>query len=124
VDRAWLDPRRLDAALGGRRALGTFILAPDPDPKSRRVYSRMFAPHAGVPEDPATGSAGGALGAYLVLHGLVEPAPRLTIVSEQGTKMGRQSFVHIELAVSDGRVSDIRVGGSVVPVLRGRLSLP
>jgi trans-2,3-dihydro-3-hydroxyanthranilate isomerase len=124
VDRARLDPVRLEAALAGASALGTFVLAPDPDPAARRVYSRMFAPHAGVPEDPGTGSASGALGAYLVLQGLVKPAPRLTIVSEQGTKMGRQSFVHIELSVTDGRVSDIRVGGGVVPVLRGRLALP
>ncbi|HEX9819931.1 MAG TPA: PhzF family phenazine biosynthesis protein [Methylomirabilota bacterium] len=123
VDRAGLDPRRLDATLGAGHTLGTFVLAPDPDPAARRVYSRMFAPHAGVPEDPATGSASGALGAYLLLHGLVEPAPRLTIVSEQGTKMARPSFVHIDLTVNDGRVSGIRVGGRVVPVLRGRLRL-
>jgi len=37
--------------------------------------------------------------------------------------MARQSFVHIDLTVSDGRVGGIRVGGSVVPVLRGRLRL-
>jgi predicted PhzF superfamily epimerase YddE/YHI9 len=48
----------------------------------------------------------------------------MTIVSEQGTKMGRQSFQHVDLTARDGRVSDIRVGGSVVPALRGRLRLP
>jgi trans-2,3-dihydro-3-hydroxyanthranilate isomerase len=124
VDRAALDARAMQRALGGGRALGTFVLAPDPDPDARRVYSRMFSANAGVREDPATGSASGALGAYLVLHGLVKPAPRLTIVSEQGTAMGRQSFIHVELSVTGGRVGDIRVGGGVVPVLRGRLRLP
>jgi trans-2,3-dihydro-3-hydroxyanthranilate isomerase len=124
VDRARIDARGLEAALGKPTSLGTFVLAPDPDPAAHRVYSRMFAPAAGVPEDPATGSASGALGAYLVIHRLVKPAPRLTIVSEQGTKMGRQSFLHVDLTVRDGRVGDIRVGGSVVPVLRGRLRLP
>jgi len=124
VDRARLDARGLEAALGEPTSLGTFVLAPDPEPAARRVYSRMFAPAAGVPEDPATGSASGALGAYLVLHQLVKPAARLTIVSEQGTKMGRQSFLHVDLTVRDGRVGDIRVGGSVVPSLRGRLHLP
>ena len=84
----------------------------------------MFAPTHGVPEDPATGSASGALGAYLVTHGLVAPTPEVTIVSEQGTKMGRQSFVHIALRVRDGGVGDIRVGGGVVPVIDGRLTLP
>jgi trans-2,3-dihydro-3-hydroxyanthranilate isomerase len=124
VDRARLDVRGLEAALGKPTSLGTFVLAPDPDPAAQRVYSRMFAPAAGVPEDPATGSASGALGAYLVLHELVKSAPRLTIVSEQGTKMGRQSFLHVDLTVRDGRVGNIRVGGSVVPTLRGRLRLP
>jgi trans-2,3-dihydro-3-hydroxyanthranilate isomerase len=124
VDRAALDPARMRAAAGAAGALGVFVLAPAADRGARRVYSRMFAPHSGVPEDPATGSASGALGAYLVLHRLVDPAPRLTIVSEQGTKMGRQSFVHIACAVRDGGVGDLRVGGGVVPVLDGRLAIP
>lgn len=47
----------------------------------------------------------------------------MKIISEQGTKMGRQSFVHITLARRDGVVSDIRVGGSVVPALDGALTL-
>jgi trans-2,3-dihydro-3-hydroxyanthranilate isomerase len=160
VDRAALDVRADIEGAGPAAALGVFVFAPDPDPAAGRVYSRMFAPRSGVPEDPATGSASGPLGAYLLRHGLVkpgagvrraqgcDPAGRTTaagaarevrppgeagraeppelmrIVSEQGTKMGRQSFVHIRLAVSNGRASDIRVGGSVVPVLEARLTLP
>jgi hypothetical protein len=38
--------------------------------------------------------------------------------------MGRQSFVHIAVGTTAGRVSSIRVGGSVVPVLDGTLRLP
>src|SRR5690606_1812999 len=37
------------------------------------VYSRMFAPILGIPEDPATGGASGPLGGYLVRYGLVTP---------------------------------------------------
>jgi len=59
-----------------------------------------------------------------IWFGLVKSASEVRIVSEQGTKMGRQSFLHVDLTVRDGRVGDIRVGGSVVPVLRGRLRLP
>ena len=47
----------------------------------------------------------------------------MRIVSEQGTKMGRQSFVHIRLATRGGDVTDIRVGGGVVPVLEGELTI-
>ncbi|MFQ6672264.1 MAG: PhzF family phenazine biosynthesis protein, partial [Candidatus Tectimicrobiota bacterium] len=39
---------------------------------AKTVHVRMFAPRLGVPEDPATGSGSGALGAYLVRHRLVE----------------------------------------------------
>jgi trans-2,3-dihydro-3-hydroxyanthranilate isomerase len=85
----------------------------------------MFAPHtSGVPEDPATGSASGPLGAYLVSHGLVAGGDPVTLVSEQGTKMGRPSLVRIRLRVRNGVVTDLGVGGSVVPVLEGRLRLP
>ena len=46
------------------------------------------------------------------------------LVSEQGTKMGRQSFVHIRLTAGPRGVTDIAIGGSVVPVLEGRLTIP
>jgi trans-2,3-dihydro-3-hydroxyanthranilate isomerase len=90
-----------------------------------RLYSRMFAPHSptSIVEDPATGSASGPLGAFAVRYGLVQRAPQVTLVSEQGTRMGRQSFIQIELAYStDADIPDrIEVGGSVVPVMTAEL---
>jgi trans-2,3-dihydro-3-hydroxyanthranilate isomerase len=125
VDRARLDVPALLAAQGEGPNLGVFVFAPDPDPKAGRVYARMFAPHtSGVPEDPATGSASGPLGAYLVERGLVAPADTVDIVSEQGTRMGRPSFIRIRVGMRAGRVSEILVGGSVVPVIEGRLRVP
>ena len=124
VDRAAADARALEACLGDDSSLGVFVFAPDPDPRAGRLYSRMFAPAHGVAEDPATGSASGALGAYVVRHGLVRADGDVRIVSEQGTKMGRQSFVHIALRASPATITDIKVGGSVVPALDGRLTLP
>jgi trans-2,3-dihydro-3-hydroxyanthranilate isomerase len=139
VDRARLDVPALLAVQGEGPNVGVFVFAPDPDPKAgagrgaaagepsgyKKVYSRMFAPHtSGIPEDPATGSASGPLGAYLVERGLVTPAATVDIVSEQGTRMGRPSFIRIRVGMSAGRVSEILVGGSVVPVIEGRLRLP
>ena len=124
VDQAVLDVRALLEAMGNLPHLGIFVFAPDPDPAAGRVYSRMFAPHtSGVPEDPATGSASGPLGAYLVLNGLVRKSAEVRIVSEQGAKMGRQSFLHIRLAMQGETITEIRVGGSVVPVLEGELRI-
>lgn len=130
VDRANLDVAALWRSLGEAARVGVFVFAPDPDRAAGRVYSRMFAPHtAGIAEDPATGSASGPLGVYLLQHGLVERAEQVRIVSEQGTRMGRQSFIHIHLdrhAWHGGaeQAARIRVGGSVVPVLDGVLRLP
>lgn len=124
VDLAVLDVRALLEAMGNLPHLGIFVFAPDPDPAAGRVYSRMFAPHtSGIPEDPATGSASGPLGAYLVLNGLVRKSAEVRIVSEQGTKMGRQSFLHIRLAMQGETITGIRVGGGVVPVLEGELRI-
>jgi trans-2,3-dihydro-3-hydroxyanthranilate isomerase len=125
VDRARLDVPALLAVQGEGPNLGVFVFAPDPDPRAGRVYSRMFAPHtSGVPEDPATGSASGPLGAYLVDRGLVAPAETIDIVSEQGTRMGRQSFIRIRVGTRGGRISEVLVGGGVVPVIEGWLRVP
>ncbi|MBI3636920.1 MAG: PhzF family phenazine biosynthesis protein [Candidatus Rokubacteria bacterium] len=124
VDRAVLDVTTLLASIGAAKDAGLFVFAPDAKSPADHVYSRMFAPHLGIPEDPATGSASGPLGAYLVRHGLVEASGIVHIVSEQGTKMGRQSFVQIALRADGGEAREIRVGGGVVPVLEGCLRLP
>ena len=84
------------------------------------VHVRMFAPLLGVPEDPATGSANGALGAYLVQHAAV-PLTESTvhIVSEQGAELNRPSTLLIEVDHSDGQPNAVRVGGQVAPLIEG-----
>jgi len=120
VDRAALDVPAMRRA-AGETVPGVFVFVPE----KTGAYSRMFAPHVSrVAEDPATGAASGPLGAYLVLHGLVRGGESVRLVSEQGTQMGRQSFVHMRLRGDERGVSDIGVGGSVVPVLEGRLTIP
>lgn len=122
VDRATPDVGTLSKLPQEAVGVGVFVFAPDGNPG--RVYSRMFAPHSGIHEDPATGSASGPLGAYLVRHGIARGSGELTIISEQGTKMNRQSFVHIRLRATPEGARDLRVGGGVMPVLEGQLSLP
>ena len=120
VDRAVCDRPRLDRLLEQREVgHGVYLFA---GAGPGRLYGRMFAPDNG--EDPATGSAAGPLGAFAVRYGLVARAPKVAIVTEQGTKMGRQSSVHIALEFGDSNeIPDrIEVGGSVMPVLSGTLS--
>jgi trans-2,3-dihydro-3-hydroxyanthranilate isomerase len=125
VDQAVLDVPKIIKALGDQPLVGIFVFAPDPDPGAGRVHSRMFAPHtSGIPEDPATGSATGPLGAYLVKQKLVKAGGPVAIVSDQGVKMGRHSRLHIRGVERGGALTEIEVGGGVVPVIDGRLRVP
>jgi len=87
------------------------------------VHSRMFAPGIGLAEDPATGSASGGLGAYLIENRVIPTTtPTTTIVSEQGLEMGRPSFITIEVDGTPSAIEMVRVGGEVVPLIEGTLS--
>lgn len=81
------------------------------------VAQRMFAPRMGIREDPATGSAAGALGALRVFQG-VEPGPLLV---RQGEELGRPSEITVDVGGSAGSPSEVRVGGRAVLVMEGRL---
>jgi trans-2,3-dihydro-3-hydroxyanthranilate isomerase len=88
------------------------------------VHSRMFAPEFGIVEDPATGSASGPLGCYLVEHRLVKGDAGHNIVSMQGVAMGRPSRIHIAISGRAGAISRVKVGGRAVLVARGELLIP
>jgi len=113
----------LDALLRGCGALGCFVFCLETNFQEAFAHARMFAPGAGVPEDPATGSAAGPLGAYLAVHGTLPPK-QTSFMIEQGIEMGRPSQIWVEV-VRDavGMPATIRVGGSTVPVIRGTIEI-
>jgi trans-2,3-dihydro-3-hydroxyanthranilate isomerase len=86
------------------------------------AYSRMFALDYGIREDPATGSSTGPLAAYMMKHGLVSSKASTTFYSEQGTKMGRRSILHVRIHGESG-TDGIAVGGNVTPLIEGTLTL-
>jgi trans-2,3-dihydro-3-hydroxyanthranilate isomerase len=88
------------------------------------VHCRMFAPHFGIPEDPASGAATGALVAYLVKHRLIKTAQKIRVISEQGLEMGRPSRLIAEAEVIDGKATRISVGGGCVLVGSGNIIIP
>lgn len=86
------------------------------------VHTRMFAPGLGVGEDPATGSASGGLGAYLVEYGIIPATvPTTHILAEQGLEMQRPSRLSIEVDGTPGAIGMVRVGGQAVPLIDGVL---
>ncbi|GKS58604.1 putative isomerase [Nitrospira sp.] len=91
------------------------------DPRST-VHTRVFAPTLGIPEDPATGSASGALGAYLVQNGVVQVGPTTEIVAEQGYEIERPSRIIVQVDSDDDMIKEVKVGGRVVMVIEGTLT--
>ncbi|AKT36662.1 PhzF family phenazine biosynthesis protein [Chondromyces crocatus] len=87
-----------------------------------RVRARMFAPLDDIQEDPATGSASAALGAYLAS---LRPEPDLDthLVIEQGVEMGRPSTIEVHVRKSAGAVRHVAISGRCIPVMVGRIEI-
>ncbi|KEO84229.1 PhzF family phenazine biosynthesis protein [Tumebacillus flagellatus] len=84
------------------------------------VHTRDFSPAVGIPEDPATGTANGALGAFLLHHGVFAPEREsVRLLVEQGFEIGRPSYIHVEVDGEPRSPRTVRVGGTAVPILQG-----
>ena len=89
--------------------------------EARNSYrSRMFAPTAGTPEDPATGSASALLAAQLLASGELKTGLN-AFELQQGFDMGRPSQISMQADVSAGALSAVRIAGSSVSVSAGWL---
>lgn len=122
VDRAAPDTvafRRLIAST--RPDLAVYAFVAEPSGSAETAYSRMFAPAHGIIEDPATGSACGPLGCYLVQHGVVDGPAARRMISLQGVAMGRSSRIHISIDGVRDDIRRVRVGGEAVLVGRGEM---
>lgn len=123
-DKAAVDRAEVDTVALRR------LLADEPEPACLFVftpakegaYSRMFANDFGIVEDPATGSATGPLAAFMMAHGLVSSAGGTRFISEQGTKMGRRSILHVLIDGERGE-RGIEIGGHVAPLATATLTL-
>jgi trans-2,3-dihydro-3-hydroxyanthranilate isomerase len=87
---------------------------------SSAFHARMFAPDAGVKEDPATGSAAAAF-AGVIQHFDTLPDGTHRRIVEQGYEMGRPSLVTVTLHVERGRLDTVRIGGGSVRVAEGKI---
>ena len=83
------------------------------------VHVRCFAPAAGVPEDPVTGSGNATIARYLAETGMLKDIGD-EYVASQGTEMGRDGRVHVRVS-GNGRV--IEIGGRAVTAIEGSISL-
>jgi trans-2,3-dihydro-3-hydroxyanthranilate isomerase len=82
-----------------------------------QAFARGMLPW-GLVEDPATGSAAGSLGAYLIEQERLGAGETLLI--KQGVEMGRPSEIHVEVSSERGRLVP-KVSGSAVRIFEGHI---
>jgi PhzF family phenazine biosynthesis protein len=111
------DPDAVADLAAAHGATGVYLFTFDALDAASTLHARMFAPGAGVPEDPVTGTASGACGAYLhAVDAFDDPPTRMRF--EQGHLIDRPGLVRVR--VDDG----VRVGGRAVTALDGTLVVP
>lgn len=98
-------------------AVGLFAFTFDTLEADSTLHARVFAPFTGVPEDPLTGRASGAAGAYLRRFEAFDTMPD-ELVFEQGHSLDRPGFVSVRVGTT------IQVGGRAVRSLEGRIRVP
>ena len=130
-------PRHIFVALDGEAEAGVAALRPDFQAlarllprgttncfagSGRRWKTRAFAPGAGVPGDPATGSAAGPLACHLARHGRIGFGEEIEI--RQGAEIHRPSVLFARADGSPDAITRVEVGGGAVTVARGEFRLP
>ena len=95
-----------------------YFLHPERSEGRLEARARMFF-YGG--EDPATGSAAGCAASWMVQHGVAKSDEQLVI--RQGVECRRPSEMHVRATREGGRVTDVRVGGYAVEILRGTVVL-
>ncbi len=114
------DARALKAVRGMAALSGVYLFVLG----DGAVRSRFFMPGIGGAEDPATGSATGALGAYLYAHdALPKSGVALRFTTTQGVEMGRPSEIAVEVDGDGVAPREVRVGGHAITVTRGEMRL-
>jgi trans-2,3-dihydro-3-hydroxyanthranilate isomerase len=95
-----------------------YFLCPERHEDRLEAGARMFF-YGG--EDPATGSAAGCAASWMVQHGVAKNDEQVVI--RQGVECGRPSEIHVRAKREGERVTNVRVGGYAVEILRGTVGL-
>jgi trans-2,3-dihydro-3-hydroxyanthranilate isomerase len=124
LDAAYMDIPSLTRALDAVGASFIVVFSTETDNPEADMHVRGFGHVVGIPEDPVTGSANGALGAYLVHHRVVPvTGSPVSLLGEQGSEMKRPGLLRVEVEHNDGVPTNVKVGGKVVQVIEGMIYL-
>lgn len=112
-----VDLDRYFALVRKTKAKSILVFAAGSHGTKSKMSVRIFSQYFGVPEDPATGSANGCLGAYLSHHEYFG-SKKVDIQVDQGYEIGRPSTLYLRTN-PEGSKMNVTVGGHVVPVAEG-----
>ena len=99
-------------------AVGVCVFGREPTGAAAAIAVRAFCPGDGIPEDPVTGSANAAIGAFLYASGTLKTIGWRYRAS-QGREIGRDGYVEVEVDPQTGAVA---IGGHCVSCIVGSLN--
>jgi trans-2,3-dihydro-3-hydroxyanthranilate isomerase len=120
IGRARCDLAHWPAAFGASGPRTAYLYCRETAESGHALHARMFAPHMGIPEDPATGSAAAALAGVIARYAGL-PDGEHAIAIEQGYEMGRPSVIELALTLSHGALTAASIGGEAIIVSRGEI---
>jgi len=126
IQKLRVDLNRADEYLGKTGGKFLYFVARETVDPAARLHARMLFYNG---EDPATGSAAGCAGAWMVAHGVAKSDERVLI--EQGLEMRRPSRISVRATFQDNpqdsrrdnRIVNVRVGGNAIEVMRAEVFL-
>jgi len=118
-----LDPVAFADVFGGERPVGVYCVVKASETEHTTDWrTRMFAPHLGILEDPATGGAAAAFAGLIAEQaGLGDGEHSVSLY--QGVEMGRPSHIRLRLRIEASRLTELMIGGDTVKVAEGTLLL-
>jgi trans-2,3-dihydro-3-hydroxyanthranilate isomerase len=120
IKRCRVNAAQWDQAFGFDAHAAAYMFCRETAMADSAFHTRMFAPHQGVPEDPATGAAAASFAGYLVATGARGEGRHLVLI-EQGFEMGRPSLILLTLTISGGKLTGASIGGGAVVVSEGTI---
>ncbi len=122
IARAKVDSTYWQTSYEGKDIIGAYLYTNDCVSADASFHSRMFAPHNGIVEDPATGSASAAF-AGCISHFLKPEDGVHDWKLEQGYEMGRPSQIFLRTEINGGMLSKVEMEGHAVVLMDGNLHI-
>jgi trans-2,3-dihydro-3-hydroxyanthranilate isomerase len=115
-----IDDARWDAAFETGGSSQAYVFSAETADEAHDFHARMFAPKAGVREDPATGSAAAAFAGFCSSELSLDDGEHHFVI-EQGYEMGRPSLIELGVTMRGGALASATVGGPAIIVTEGTI---